>query len=680
MIFIKKLGAVTTLALFTLPVFVSAQTAPPAPASAGRANTQAVLIADVNVTSNALTITNNTISGSFVATSDMGNQDTVYYGFVMRSKGTGVLIGASPSLGKLSLMEKVPVSTTVSYSLASGLPEVSDVYLNLSNASGVILASVKVGELTIPNKTPTCTVSETSAVCKAQEVSELIVSVYEGGAQGTLVKTANVALTVGQSVTVKFADVLKDLDGGKYLIVGNVKADGADIDSFAKEYVNAGTKAKILSVSIFPSTMDGSNTTYKAVVYTGIYGFTASTSFALSLATPGCADTTQLPITRQANEMTFSTTCTSGNATVTLLQNGNAVDTVTQTFSLPQTASSSNMQALVGLVAFILVALALVYYIFKRQHQTMTPSQTSAPTTPQTPVRGAVTTAVLLFALFATFAPTKASAATYGISGGMFFTFCTGGGSTGCDYGDTVISTTGTVTIPNSLTSGQSYDVTIDQSNLGNLNGSGNGRYGVCYDSTDKSDGMDCDAGDVKAYVYINKGPVNPGSTPADAVTTTHLTSQTLNFTAPSSGSVQLSFWQVPAALASAPTTSVGCNDAWLSPSVKCHEGLDEETYDTPAIPIAPAQGDCEAVVEGRTTRNLYHYPIAAGASMTAPSGDETEVTYQILSCSAVTSNAQSCSVTNNGGLATCVAAGTPTVDVHFSFLQKMFSAFALSN
>ncbi len=586
----KKLCLLGATLAIAVPLFASAQ---------ATSTQQAQLIADVNVTGHTLKITDGTISGTFTAMSNFGNQDAVHYGFVMRSKSSGALIDASAILGTLSLVEKVPTNQAINYKLP-GLRETGIVYLNLSNASGIILASVSVGELSGATAKQICTISDASAVCKATAASTLDITVHDGGAQGKVLGTTSVNLPANESVTALFADLMKNFDGGQYLLSGVVTSSGQETERFVKEYTKAGPRAKILSVSIPPVT--GQSGRFEATVYTGISGAASTTTFTLGMNAGTCGDAGQTSVAKgNVTELTLTTTCANGSATVTLYQNGAPVDTVVSSFSLPAgtapVAVKTNLGETAKMIGAGILALALIAFLIMRRRaapvvpQSPTPNVTPTTPMPQTtqPQAGTVAAIAIMFAMFASFTPTNASAATYAINGEATYWFCPAGD--GCSENDPAGFTTGgVVTIPASVTVGTAYSATITQENYSIGDGT-SGTYVNCMDSS--SDANGCDSLDVQTTVYSNGAY-------ADTLLP-HIASRTYSLTAPSTPSTQtFGFYQVPAAL-----YRFGCNPAFPN---KCMGGIDSTTY----------------------TFNI---------SFTA----------------------------------------APVVDVHFSFLQKMFSVFALN-
>jgi hypothetical protein len=567
---------------------------------------QAQLIADVNVTGHTLKITDGAISGTFTAMSNFGNQDAVHYGFVMRSKSSGALIDASAILGTLSLVEKVPTNQAINYKLPS-LRETGIVYLNLSNASGIILASVSVEEISGATAKQICTISDAEATCKATAASTLNVTVNDGGAQGKVLGTTSLDLPANQSVIASFADLMKNFDGGQYLISGVVTTAGQETERFVKEYTKAGPRAKILSVSIPPVT--GQAGSFKATVYTGISGFASTTTFTLGMNAGSCGDAGQTAVAKgNVTELALTTTCANGTATVTLYENGAPVDTAVSSFSLPSgtaapVVTKTNLGETAKMIGAGILALALIAFLIMRRRgasavppvpqpttPNVTPTTTPMPSTTPAPA-GAVAALVLMFAMFASFTPTNASAATYAIDGEALYLFCNAGG--GCADVEIEFPTSGVVTVPATATVGTAYSATVTQQS--NAVGLGTSASWVhCIDAASDTNG--CDSLDVQTTVYSNGAY-------ADTLLP-HVASRTYSMTAPSTpGTQTFGFYQVPAAL-----YRFGCNPTYVTPTAKCTGGLTS------------------------TTRTF-------NISFTA----------------------------------------APVVDVHFSFLQKMFSVFALN-
>lgn len=608
--FLTKLCAAGIVATLAIPMMVSAQAASTNPNATSK---KAVLIANVNITASTLVLADNKITGDFTAMSSYGSQDKVQYGFVVRSKTSGVLLYASPSLGTLSLPDKTPKVQVVAYTVPA-ISEGGIVSLNLSNETGVVLATQIIGEASASLDKHVCTTTDTMITCKTAIASGLDITISDGGAQGKVILTKSVDLPANTKVDLSYADLTSTLSGGMYVISGVVTSNGAPADHFTKEYGVTRPRAKIMSLSLVPVGTDS----VKAVVYTEIYGFASTTKFTLSFNASNCGSVEATPVAGSVTDLMLTTTCASGTGTVSLIQDGNIVDTSVSTFAFPQVAEApkdNNMNATAGMIAgIVLLLIALVIMVMKRKG-TQTPMTPSTPSTPNvtsttpTSVSGAVVATALFIALTVSAAP-HASAATYTIAGNDYFWFCAGGGSCSSSGDDQIMSTSGTVTVNTnangSLNANQPYTVTVSQTNSNSLAGNGAGRWGVCYDLANKSDGIECDSTDVMTKVYVNKSPVNTVSSVPDAMVAAHVATQTLTFTAPASGSVILSFWQFP----NTPINGVQCNPIWLSPTVKCNQGIDTETYDTVSMPVT----------------------------------------------------------------------STPTVNVQFSLLQKMFSVFALSN
>lgn len=560
------------------------------------AQTTGKLIADVNVTSHTLSVANGAVAGTFTAISDMGNQ-TARYGFVLRSK-EGAFLGASETLGALSLTEKVPQTQQVSYSLPS-VGEDANVFLNLSNDAGIVLALVPVGTVSASGNPRICVVQNDTISCTAQAASTLSIVVYEGGAQGSEVLTQTFTLAAGKKITVAFIDLLKGKDGGRYLISGTVLSGGSAVENFAQEYTNAGGRAKILSTSVDALGQTEGRYAYKAVILSSILGQSASSTFAISLVIPNCAETIQSQVGKGGvAELSFASSCEEGNATVELLKDGVVVDSAETSFATPaETAGATNSNA--NLVAIISLAalgiLAGAYFFLRRKEGADTPSAPAASEVSNgaSAAPTASVAAVALFALFALFSPVRAEAATISLYGGAEFYFCAGTCGAANEYSGSVL-VSGTVTYPSSVNANSDYTILLNMSNTT----PDPGAHGGCQDSS--SDTWYCDAQDVRVIASVDGSSYDIG----------HINTASVIKTAPASGSIPFSATINPWA----PYT-FGCKPQWAQPTIKCAMMLDTSENSTGSQSI----------------------PVVAPAP-------------------------------------------TPTVEVNFSFLERMFKVFALSN
>lgn len=566
------------VSFIALPLSISAQQAN---------ELTAVMVADVNVASHTITVSGNTISGNFFATSNMGNQDAVPYGFVMRSKETGALLDVSPVLGKLSLRQGEGVMTSVTYT-AAPFSETAQVYLNLSNQQGVILATTLVGEIAASSDARICTVhadpDEGYVSCTADTDSKVSFTVYRGGPQGQAIDVArdSVALSASDETRIDFADILGNQPGGSYVISGSVSGGEAE-ERFAVDYLHEGKQAKIGSVVI--THMGGMS--YKAVVMTDIFGQSRS-DFRLSI-TPSCGEKKDgIPVQSRVVEVPFDPTCASGTADIVLydaLSKGSkAADQVTTSFSIPPAPVSTGIGGFMddfGLVALIAIMLAIVYKLL-HHHHTSTPSGESMP-----PVTGSrkIAAVVVLFAALAYGSPT-AEAATYSISSSAQINFCAGTAGAGCDV-EGEYHTTGTVTIANSAVVGGTYTASVQSQSA-----VGGGAHFICRDTA--TDGSACDSLDVRTQFGQGSQLLYVG----------HASSGTVTFNSPSSAGT----YTVTAIQSGWAPNYFGCDPTF---STKCTFG--------------------------------YYERVNANHSL---------------------------SVT---------ASAPPVVDIRFSFLEKMFSAFALN-
>ncbi len=583
MISLKKVCLIGTLMLSMLPFVASAQSAQGTQATT--TSSKAVLIADVNITVNNLRVTDGVVSGSFSAMSSYGNQDNVAYGFILRSTKTGELVFVSPILGTLSLPEKVAKNQSVDYQLPGYLAEDSEVFLNLSNSSGIVLATVKVGEVKGTLMDAVCDITDTSVKCTPRTDSVLSFSVYEGGAQGMLIGTTSLDLKQKVSVSTLFVDIIKNLGGGRYLITGVVSSQGKEYQQFAKEYEKPGTVTKILSVSIPPVTEQKGG--FEGVVYTRILGASTSTSYTLAINAGSCGRVDNVPVSKDnVTKLTLQTTCENGNAVVTLFEGDKAVDQVTSTFSLPpsvvpETSPNKNLGLIATIVAIALLAIALIVLFTRNkgagsvptsQSGNPTPTPTSMTninpnpvTAPSSAPASGVTAALVLLALFITFSPTQASAATVSLSQVVEVSFWPGGIGGQSEEGG-AFSGDATITYPSSVSANSIYTVSVSQ-----LNGPGGAATAGCQDTS--VDGWGCDVADVQTTFYID------GATWTSA---SHVTSGSYTRTAPASGSItffgRLNIW--------APYY-FGCDPYW---SNKCTLNYDNANNSTGNI-IIPVVG-----------------------------------------------------------------------------------------
>jgi hypothetical protein len=335
------------------------------------------LFGSVEISSSTLAFSNNIVSGTFAATSLVGNADTVYYGLALKG-GSGELVDISPILGQFTLIEDVPQTANLSYTLPTIYASTTEVYLNLSNQSGVKLAELLIGNAPQGTYTPLCTIKDTEADCTAPITSDLSISVYDNGPQGALVGTTSMQLVAKQMIKIPFEDLLQNFGGGHYVISITIASSGSIMDSFVKEYSKAGPITKIMGTSLTRNADAWTLTTY-----TNTEGAGGDSTLSLSFA-PSCGAPVEMPLTGNATTATLSLPCTSGYVAVAILENGTSVDSVNQSFFIPPVPQDMN-RILIGLVSLIVIALSFVFYIMHKHHHALVPHEMDTMSSMQSP-------------------------------------------------------------------------------------------------------------------------------------------------------------------------------------------------------------------------------------------------------------------------------------------------------
>ena len=493
----RKLRLVGGLAVLVLPLAVFAQHSSGGTPIAKPAG--AVLIADVNLSSVVATTKDGVLAGSFTAVSSFGSQEGVVYGFVARSKKTGVILDTEKEAGTLSLAENIPVQKSFSYKLPTYLPEAATVYLTLFTPKGVTLAVYKVSDIAKGTAAASCQSKNDSITCTSPAAAVLALSATAGSPQGGSALSQTVALVANQTHEVKLSELTKTLAPGLYVITATILRNDTILAKVVQEYTKDGAIASIMSVSAANKVLNN-NKEVTVTVFSLIYGFATSTTFTLSATAPGCGDSSVVAVKSTVTTLTFASNCDTGPLSVVLLQNGKAIDSMSSTFSLPakEKTTGSSRPPLTNVLLFLVVGVLFVWVLVRLL----------------TKRTGAAVVVLLVLGGGGFAGASQAHAATYAIQGASDMYFATDAAT----YTDLVATATlgGTVTTPDYVFPNTTYSVTVTQYVNTPVHDatvdSFNGFY--CYDYTDMSDGPGCDSLDVSTLIIQNwSGTGNGGYT-----------------------------------------------------------------------------------------------------------------------------------------------------------------------
>jgi hypothetical protein len=433
-----------------VPGATSTKIAPP--------NTKAVLLADVNVSSVKATSSAGVMNISFSVLSSHGSASNVSYGIIVRGAKSGTILDSVTAEDTLTLGDGKLMMKSITYNLPKNLPEAGVVYLVVYNERGLSLATANVGSL--PKGIPEliCSRATEKVSCIVSKKATLEITVHED-MQG---KQAGVPIIVNIEKNAPYeqnlAKLVESLRPGLYSIMLRAKDEyGASIGSYVAEYIREGDMSRIIN-STPEARIENNKVALKVTVYT-MTDVSTSSPYMLSVAlSDRCGGVQDVPIHGNVTEVHLMTDCTKGDVTVSLNQGAKSIDSIKGAYSLPEGVTLPAVKGVKGITTPLVIALVIlvvilllvgVYILIKRRM-----------------ALGPVAAIVFLVALFSSVS--HGYAATYAIGGSPEYEACNvglwGAGHSGCvDPGNVIVSytTSGTVTVPNSVTLGQVYAVNI---------------------------------------------------------------------------------------------------------------------------------------------------------------------------------------------------------------------------
>lgn len=337
------------------------------------------------------------------------------------------------------------------------------------------MATSNISELQKGVTSVVCTQDSESVTCIPSKDVSLEVLVRDISLPNTVFKTNGVIpLKKGIPHTQKLSDIVTSYRPSSYVITFQVK-DQSNVPSgkYSFGYIKEGDMSRILS--LVPQVLvENENITLKAVIYTNTVSDTKK-PYDFKITLNDTCGSMVTPATSNVSVVTIATKCSSGNMEVSLVSNGKVLDTLQATYSLPadkivNTSGNKNSSSVAlgnnkttiqvtVLVIVTIIVLGLVLIIFYKKKRL-----------PVVPVS-------IIFIFFFLTSFSQAHAALYVVGGTVTYEYCQKGNPVVPTWSCTDVmgepwpvlsqsgyTTSGTVTVPSSVTPGSSYTVTITQS------------------------------------------------------------------------------------------------------------------------------------------------------------------------------------------------------------------------
>jgi hypothetical protein len=454
----------------------------------------ATLIADVNFGEVSTTIQNGVLEVVSDIASNKGDVDGVVYGITVRSTKTDALLDAFAAPGPLNLKEGSPVPFTIQYEVPAVLSEAGTAYLTAYTSRGVPLATELLGPVSEEASVNDCAVTKGVLTCVSKENGTQGTVIRKGSPYGNVVFEKETAVLPNTPLKTTLDTLTADLPSDTYFIYNKLENTKGDVTGLAlTEVTRPGDEPRLMSVMTETTEERGTKVVTSVIYVAGEARNTGSGTTTIVVDPASCGYPSTVAYVGKVEMVSFETTCDEGEVVVSLVQGGIIIDTVVNQFSytpkpvseeenetLPQgegEAEPSVFDILTTILLAILTAgllYVLVLYALK--------------------LKNAKRILLLFIALGFGFLSigSDVEAATFAIGGTVRYETCVTGSWPNCAEPSTAIGyrTSGTVTVPDSVAPGQTYQITVSHSLTSTTNT-------LC-------DGSPCSSLQIRTYGYSN--------------------------------------------------------------------------------------------------------------------------------------------------------------------------------
>ncbi len=453
------------------------------------------LIADVNFKAVSTSTENKTAVTVFSLENSYGRQDGILYGVIFQSLTTGELLASITAPDPVSLLEGEVKNLDFVYQVPDYLTQSAAVLLAAYNKKGLPLAFAQIDTLPAGEAPVLCTGESDIVSCSVTSPVTAEVTVRSGSPHGEIVLTQKIK--VDSTTKIELPAYTASLTPGRYVasIVLTDPRSGGVVGSYATDFTKDGEYGKLVSVSP-RMPVEG---VLEVVVYAEIGYQVNGRPLQVSIDLGVCGDVQTLALDSSVKTFSFDTTCTGGTLTAELESDTTVLDSSVVSFGTEQAVETPNAEvtevrevavsnqrpastggALAAIGIGLLILGSLLWFVIRRK------------TDGQSPVPPTAALLLILPLGIASCMWHTADAATFAIGGTPNYNTCVTGSGMSCAEPDTLTGPTmsGTVTIPDSVTQGDTYTVSYTL------------RTDTSNNTYCNSPSVSCAAANTSVYVY----------------------------------------------------------------------------------------------------------------------------------------------------------------------------------